>query len=278
MRFYYFVQYHLHLQLSSAVEYARKHGVALKGDIPIGVSRLSVDAWVEPRLFNMGMQAGAPPDPFSTLGQNWGFPTYNWVEMSRDGYAWWRRRFKKMSEYFDAYRIDHILGFFRIWQIPNGCVHGLLGHFNPALPMSLEEIRGWGVEFGEWMTQPYITDGVLARLFDEVECVEVKMRYLNSPSCGVYHFKRDYDNQLKLLNADCGELKDRLVALHDEVMFIRDSVDESKLHPRIMGAMTFAFEVLDGGQKSAYVALHDHCAIIANEFRRECDDEVADVD
>ncbi len=270
MLFYYFVQFHLHLQLSSAVEYARKHGVALKGDIPIGVSRLSVDAWVEPQLFNMGMQAGAPPDPFSNLGQNWGFPTYNWAEMSRDGYAWWRGRFQKMAEYFDAYRIDHILGFFRIWQIPNGCVHGLLGHFNPALPFSETDIWGSGIEFGEWQIKPHITDELLARRFSESEVEEVRREYLNTPEYGIYSFVECYDTQSKLLHADCGELKDRLIALHDEVLFVRDSVDSSKFHPRIMGHETFTFEKLEERQKHAFIALHDHFYYHRhNEFWRE---------
>ncbi|MDE6857909.1 MAG: 4-alpha-glucanotransferase, partial [Alistipes sp.] len=113
--FNYFVQYHLHRQITRVRNYAHSRGVVLKGDIPIGISRTSADAWLNPDLFNMDCQAGAPPDDFSVLGQNWGFPTYNWAKMAEDGYAWWQARFRKMAEYFDAYRIDHILGFFRIW-------------------------------------------------------------------------------------------------------------------------------------------------------------------
>lgn len=145
---YYYIQYHLHLQLLSATEYARQHGVVLKGDIPIGISRNSVEAWTEPHYFNLDGQAGAPPDDFSINGQNWGFPTYNWDVMEKDGYRWWMKRFQKMAEYFDAYRIDHILGFFRIWEIPMHAVHGLLGQFDPSLPMSQEEIESYGLTFG----------------------------------------------------------------------------------------------------------------------------------
>lgn len=142
-----FVQYHLAKQLREVRDYAHSQGVVLKGDIPIGISRTSVDAWVYPELFNMSVAAGAPPDDFSVLGQNWGFPTYNWAKMAEDGYAWWRARFVKMAEYFDAYRIDHILGFFRIWEIPLCSVNALLGHFNPALPFSREELKRYGFEF-----------------------------------------------------------------------------------------------------------------------------------
>lgn len=140
MLFYMWLQYQLHRQLSDAVRYARSRGVAVKGDIPIGVSANSADAWENPQLFNLGMCAGAPPDDFATDGQNWGFPTYNWQRMARDGFAWWRRRLERMAEYFDAYRIDHILGFFRIWEIPAGVRSGLLGHFAPALPLAPDEM------------------------------------------------------------------------------------------------------------------------------------------
>ena len=145
--FNYFVQYHLAKQLREARDYAHAHGVVLKGDIPIGISRTSVDAWATPELFNMDSSAGAPPDDFSVLGQNWGFPTYNWAKMAEDNYAWWRARFAKMAEYFDAYRIDHILGFFRIWEIPLNAKNALLGHFNPALPLSTGETKSYGFRF-----------------------------------------------------------------------------------------------------------------------------------
>lgn len=135
------IQYHLDKQLSEEVAYARKKGVSLKGDLPIGVSGDSADAYFHPELFNLDSSAGAPPDYFSTDGQNWGFPTYNWEEMAKDDFAWWKSRLKKMSEYFDAFRIDHILGFFRIWEIPTEFKNGLMGHFNPAMPYSADEIR-----------------------------------------------------------------------------------------------------------------------------------------
>jgi len=145
LNFWYFVQYNLDQQMHSAHDYARKHRVILKGDIPIGISRDGVEAWVEPKYFNLNGQAGAPPDPFSADGQNWGFPTYNWDEMLKDGCQWWVRRFRKMAQYFDAYRIDHVLGFFRIWEIPVPYKSGLEGQFAPALGLSREEIEGYGI-------------------------------------------------------------------------------------------------------------------------------------
>ena len=146
LNFWYYVQYNLDKQMHEAHNYARQHRIILKGDIPIGISRDGVEAWVEPKYFNLNGQAGAPPDPFSADGQNWGFPTYNWDEMLKDGCKWWVRRFRKMAQYFDAYRIDHVLGFFRIWEIPVPEKSGLMGQFSPALGLSREEIEAYGIE------------------------------------------------------------------------------------------------------------------------------------
>ena len=144
--FWCWLQYLLDNQLKDAVAYAHTHRVAIKGDLPIGVSPVSADAWTNPDLFNLDMQAGAPPDAFSADGQNWGFPTYNWEKMAEDGYAWWKGRMRNMSQYFDAFRIDHILGFFRIWEIPCQYKSGLMGHFSPAMPYSEEELRNMGFD------------------------------------------------------------------------------------------------------------------------------------
>jgi len=150
--FYAWLQYQLHCQLLSACRYARSRGVAVKGDIPIGVSPASVDAWQHPELFNLDSSAGAPPDAFATDGQNWGFPTYNWSRMAADGFAWWKSRLSAMARYFDAFRIDHVLGFFRIWEIPAGVSSGLLGHFSPALPLGPAEMEeAFGFRFEPWM-------------------------------------------------------------------------------------------------------------------------------
>ena len=165
---HYFVQYHLHVQLSEGSEYALNKGIYLKGDIPIGVNRYSVDTWTNPKLYHMDCQAGAPPDAFSTGGQIWGFPTYNWDEMAKDDYAWWHRRLKKMEDYFQVCRIDHILGFFRIFEIPLHVKDGLLGVFSPALPFSIEELNQRGMWFDyDRLCKPYVTGDVNEVLFIE---------------------------------------------------------------------------------------------------------------
>ena len=199
IEFVYFVQFYLHKQLREARDYAHAHGVALKGDIPIGISRTSVDAWTNPELFNMDFQAGAPPDDFSKEGQNWGFPTYNWERMASDGFLWWKNRMRKMSEYFDLYRIDHILGFFRIWQVPISEIHGLLGRFYPALPLSVEELSkryGFHLQPEEHLS-PYITDDTVEEFFGDY-AEAAKSRFLRPIGNQRYALKDSVDTQRKV--------------------------------------------------------------------------------
>ncbi|MFI3288659.1 MAG: 4-alpha-glucanotransferase [Rikenellaceae bacterium] len=254
IEFYYFVQYHLHLQLLDASQYARSRGIALKGDIPIGISRTSVDAWIYPELFNMGRQAGAPPDPFSDLGQNWGFPTYNWERMAEDNYRWWRSRFEKMAEYFDAYRIDHILGFFRIWEIPMESIHGLTGQFNPAIAYSLAEIEASGFPFNIGHTRPYITEEILNNTFENIDKVE----FFEPIDEVNYRFKSDYDTQRKVADrVKNSELREKLMLLHNEVLFVEDSKKVGYYHPRIMGSWSNVYKALPRWEREAFDRLHD---------------------
>ena len=189
--FWYFVQFNLDQQMHAAHEYARKHRVVLKGDIPIGISRDGVEAWVEPKYFNLNGQAGAPPDPFSADGQNWGFPTYNWDEMLKDGCQWWVRRFRKMSQYFDAYRIDHVLGFFRIWEIPMPEKSGLKGQFAPALGLSREEIEGYGI-YGH--DDLFLVDHKRSDRWHPRIAVQYQQAYENLNEGEKYNFNRLYND------------------------------------------------------------------------------------
>lgn len=264
--FVYFVQYHLDKQLREVRNYAHKHNVVLKGDIPIGISRDSVDAWVDPRLYNMDCQAGAPPDDFSVLGQIWGFPTYNWEVMQQDGYLWWKRRFAKMADYFDAYRIDHILGFFRIWQIPTDSVHGLLGTFYPALPLTADEMRyNYGFYMNrERFTQPYLHEYFLGEYFGEYT-EEAKQRFLNPMGEGRYEVQDYVNTQRKVLDyfsqfADDDKnrkLKEGLMSALDDVLFIIDRYDSNKYHPRISAYQTHAYAWLNDYEKGCFNRLYE---------------------
>lgn len=262
--FFYFVQFVLDRQMQEAHEHAKAKGVILKGDIPIGVNRNGCDVWTEPKYFNLNGQAGAPPDDFSVNGQNWGFPTYNWFEMLKDGCQWWNRRFQNMARYFDAYRIDHVLGFFRIWEIPVSSVHGLLGQFAPALAMSREEIESYGLHFQEdRFIRPFITDWVLDRVFHE-RAGEVKEKYLDRLDEERYQMKPEVDTQRKVeaLFADVTDekelwLRDGLYALISDVLFVRDHTNPGVFHPRISAQLDFIYESLYDNDKAAFNRLYN---------------------
>ena len=198
LAFFYFVQYHLHLQLKEATDYAHKKGIAVKGDIPIGIYRYGCDAWTAPELYNMDLQAGAPPDDFAVKGQNWGFPTYNWQKMEEDHFEWWRQRFHQMSHYFDAFRIDHILGFFRIWSIPTDAVEGIMGRFVPALPVTAAEFGERGIWFDyNRFCKPFINDDILQQLFGP-QAEFVKAHFLVPNENNGYDLEEAFNTQRKV--------------------------------------------------------------------------------
>ncbi len=250
--FFYFVQYHLHLQLKSATEYAHAQGVVLKGDIPIGVYRFGADAWQHPNLFHMNMQAGAPPDDFAVAGQNWGFPTYNWEVMAADDFAWWKSRFDQMKYYFDAFRIDHILGFFRIWSIPMHAVEGILGHFVPSIPVGINEFSSKGIAFDHYrFTMPYINETILFQEFG-YDNELVKATFLESIGDGHYALLPAFNTQRAVetyfasqeQNETNHKLKQGLYNLIANVILI-DGDKPQEYHFRFNIGHTSSFQQLD---------------------------------
>lgn len=261
---YYFIQYQLHRQLKEASRYARSKGIIFKGDIPIGISPSSADAWTEPQYFHLNAQAGAPPDDFSAVGQNWGFPTYNWDEMAKDNYLWWRKRLTNMTQYFDAYRVDHILGFFRIWEIPLHSVQGLLGQFSPSLPLSAGEIASFGFNFDEKFLSPCINDEILQNIFGE-KAQEIKKTFLSPQQNGFYKLLENFDTQRKVKDFFSSKTEEEslktqegLYTLINNVLFLRDNKDKNKFHPRINAHKDLAFKTLPQNQKDAFLRLHNY--------------------
>ena len=250
---YCFIQYHLHLQLKEAVDYAHKKGVVIKGDIPIGIYRYGCDAWVEPELYNMDWQAGAPPDDFAAVGQNWGFPTYNWKRMQEDGFAWWKQRFEQMSAYFDAFRIDHILGFFRIWSIPAHSIQGIMGHFVPCLPVHINEFGENGIWFDQQRyCKPFIIDEILNDLFGE-QAGYVKETFLVPNEFGSYDLSPDYSTQVQIeacfssmeQNPENERIKLGLFDLTSNVLLFEEPGSMGqKYHFRIAMEKTYSFRYL----------------------------------
>jgi len=253
--FHYFIQYHLHLQLKDATDYAHANGIVVKGDIAIGVYRYGTDAWQNPELYHLHVQAGAPPDDFAVKGQNWGFPTYNWQAMKEDGFAWWKQRFEQMGHYFDAFRIDHILGFFRIWSIPTHAVEGIMGYFVPAVPVYVNEFHQKGIWFNyERYTKPYITDAVLWEFFGE-KSEEVKKAYLNYDGFGKYNLKSEFVTQRQVEkyfdtleeNSFNNRIRDGLYNLISNViLFEVEGSQGLAFHFRFAVDSTLSFKHLDG--------------------------------
>ena len=267
----YYIQYHLHCQLKAATDYAREKGVVIKGDVPIGVNRESVETATHPELFHLDSQTGAPPDAFSVNGQNWGFPTYNW---SQKGEAkskkmtlvdWFHRRIRWMEQYFDAIRIDHVLGFFRIWEIPDHALFGLLGHFSPSLPMTIGEIEYFGLPFRkDLFTRPFINDRVLDRLFG-MHAPYVRETFLIPRSYGLYDLKSEYDTQKKVQACFEGKgdenslwIRDGLYRLISGVLFLEDPYQPEMYHPRIGVCSEPVFDALNGEEKDAFMRLYNN--------------------
>lgn len=252
---HFYVQYLLHLQLKEATQYAHDNGIIVKGDIPIGIYRYGADAWQHPELYHMDMQAGAPPDDFAVTGQNWGFPTYNWEKMKEDGFTWWKYRFAQMSYYFDAFRIDHILGFFRIWSIPTHSVEGIMGHFEPSIPVHINEFHEKNIWFDfERYCRPFITEDILNQLFGDQKD-HVKYSFLNYNGFGNYHLKSEYNTQRQIENYFSWQqdnehnrwLKTQLFTLVSNViMFEAEGSQGQQFHFRFGMQDTLSYKNLDG--------------------------------
>ena len=259
--------------MRKAHSYARKNGIILKGDIPIGISRNSVETWSEHQYFDMDSQSGAPPDDFSCTGQNWEFPVYKWDVMRNDRYKWWINRLKKMSEYFDAYRIDHILGFFRIWEIPISSIQALLGYFNPALPFSPEEIKQYGFSmYYNRFLKPHINRRSIKKYFGKYSSYACK-KFLNPISNDIFELKQEFITQEKIekyfLKKGVDEkkniLKTGLFHLTSNVLFIEDPQKHGCFYPRICAQSTDLYKELDNCQQQAFNKIYDDFFYHRNE-------------
>lgn len=254
------VQFQLHKQLNDAVEYLHSLGVSLKGDLPIGIYRYSVEAWTEPELFGMDFQTGAPPDQFTEIGQNWEFPTYNWEAMKNNNYKWWKNRFKALEKYFDAMRIDHILGFFRIWRMPISATQGILGYFNPAIPVVLDEFKARHIPFNfERYCKPFINDEILWKYFGEESFKALE--FINKNFDGTYQFKEEFNTQRKISDyfkeKSDDDLAEKLISLCANVLFvIEEKEQETVYHPRFNLFKTESYQYLSDWEKQSLYELY----------------------
>ena len=263
----YYVQYHLHRQLKAAADYAQEKGVSLKGDLPIGVYRDSVETWKYPHLFRLDMQTGTLPDIYHPNGTNWGFPTYDFQGSDTEQLTlseWFRRRFRWMEQYFDLFRMDHIVGFFRIWEIPESAVYATMGHFQPALPMSAEEIGQMGLNFRkELYTKPFINDAVLGKLFG-IHTQYVKEHFLTPQPYGLYAMKEEFDTQRKVERFFQGRndenshwIREGLYRLISNVLFLEDARYPEMYHPRFGIEHEQVFEILSKEEREAFMRIYN---------------------
>jgi 4-alpha-glucanotransferase len=157
--FHAWVQFHLERQFREAARSLADLGVRLKGDLPILMCEDSADVWADRRFFDLSVGAGAPPDMFSPEGQNWGFPVYRWDVLLSEGCSWWKKRLAQADKFFHAFRIDHVLGFFRIWCVPRTEESGSLGFFSPCPILRTEALRSAGFDEGRtrWLSSPHVS-------------------------------------------------------------------------------------------------------------------------
>lgn len=260
-----YIQYLLEKQLRAASSYAHEHGVALMGDVPAGICRDSVEAWTTPQYFHLDVQTGTPPDVFRPDGQNWELPAYDWEAMMADDCRWWHDRMDRMALFFDAVRLDHVLGFFRIWEIPADAVYGQLGHFSPSLPFTAEEIASFGLTFRhDMLTRPLINDRVVTRLFG-IHAQYVRDHFLDAHAYGLYDLKPEWNTQRKIQAYFEGRrdenslwIRDGLYRLVANVLLVEDNRHPGMYHPRVNAFREPVFEVLDDEDKEAYMRLYNH--------------------
>ena len=176
-----------------------------------------------------------------------------------------KKRYQWMEQYFDAIRLDHVLAFFRVWEIPADAVYGLLGHFSPALPLTVGEIEYFGLSFRrEMFTRPFINDRVLERLFG-MHAQYVRDTFLTAKAYGLYDLKADYDSQRKVMDHFDGRgdenslwIRDGLLRLITDVLFVEDPRQPEMYHPRILAWQEPVYEALSGEEKDAYMRLYNN--------------------
>jgi 4-alpha-glucanotransferase len=189
IEYHQYIQFWCHKQLNEAKIYAEKNKVFLKGDIPILLNRDSADVWLYRTLFNLNYSAGAPPDQYSLTGQNWGFPIYDWEEMESQKFSWWKWRLWTASHYYHIYRIDHIVGFFRLWAIPPKC-SGKDGFFVP------KDSSSW-IPQGEKILKMMLETSSMLPIGEDLGSIplEVREKMMELGICGtkVCRWERSWD-------------------------------------------------------------------------------------
>ena len=257
-----YLQLHLQQQLKRAVDHAHQLGIAIMGDLPIGISRNSQETTIHPDFFCLDMQAGTPPTAKVQQGSCWGFPTFQWNEGCQ---AWVQKRLEWMQQYFDAVRLDHVVGYFRIWEIPKEQRSATMGHFAPALPLTAGEIEYLGLPFKrDFLTRPFINDRIVDRLFG-IHAQHVRENFLISKSYGLYDLRPEVATQqlvwqhfLGLGDENSLWIRDALCRLVANVLFLEDPRQHDMYHPRIQAWQEPIFEALSNEERDAFMRIYNN--------------------
>jgi len=265
--FYVWVQYHLENQLVKAAEELDEMGVSLKGDIPILMNEDSCDVWANRAYFNLNLSAGAPPDMYSTDGQNWGFPIYDWENLKRDDYSWWRNRLKQAAKFYHAYRIDHVLGFFRIWNIPYEMVTGSLGYFNPSAHISQKDLQSIGFDEGRvnWLSKPHVfEEEIQNRLGSEAESV-INLCLKRIGKENLFLFNEEFSSEKNLYNSRISDkAKVFLSEMLKNITLIK--IDDETFSLSWMYKNTRGFHSLNQWEKEKIEELSNSCGVRAEKI------------
>ncbi|MBN2619090.1 MAG: 4-alpha-glucanotransferase [Spirochaetales bacterium] len=230
VQFYSWVQFNLEKQLTEVTKYLDSIGINIKGDIPILMNVDSADVWESRDIFKVMNRAGAPPDMFAADGQNWGFPTYDWEEMEKNNFKWWKSRLKQAAKFYHAYRIDHVLGFFRIWTIPPQYKSGSMGYYSPNNFITEEELENIGISEGRlaWMCKPHVPGHELRSAvgIEANECTKYLLDQIGNED--LYLFKESIQSVTDIEN--CLEIsessKEMMINFYQNVALIK--VDENQ--------------------------------------------------
>ncbi|MFW6228652.1 MAG: 4-alpha-glucanotransferase [Alkalispirochaeta sp.] len=274
-RFYTWLQLRAAEQFAAAAKTLDSLGVALKGDIPILMNEDSADAWYDRDIFRPDLRAGAPPDMFTELGQNWGFPIYNWQHLEERDFDWWRDRLRNAAQYYHAYRIDHVLGFFRIWAVPAGNYSGIPGFFWPQKGISLDTLRNAGFDEGRinWLLEPNIPGEVLReRAGDAVAHLEGPV-LTRLEGEDLYLFSPAVAGEQNLADLDLGEapgsdtLRDWLIEQYRDRALV--PLPDGTYAPTWLFRECSRYRLLSDEEKGRFEALVAEAGVASNELWAE---------
>lgn len=254
--FYSWLQFLLQGQLAASSEALEKMGVRLKGDIPILMNEDSADVWSTRKYFDLSLTAGAPPDMYAADGQNWRFPLYDWDALARDGYSWWKARISRAAEFFHAFRIDHVLGFFRIWGIPRTEKRAILGRFLPSVSVTRADLHAAGCDDGRirWLSVPHVRGAEMSARADG-EAGRIREAYFDRIGAeDLYTLKPEMDSEAAVLDLEARhEVRDFMIAKHADRALI--PLPDGSFAPAWYFWTSTPFKSLDGADQERLRAL-----------------------